>query len=1552
MMGKQQKPLRKIARVLQSYLTNVVRWWCKQDRKYQVKWRLANACLALLIVLTVAIPVVQNTFTNRRYKLSQDTLNLVGDNNQALASKLKYNAQTQTYEFNKEAIKEYNPLDSLQKQVGSADEKTKLLYSLDVPTDPKKGVTYHDVNSQLSFKLIPQFTSLPGKTEQGRIVFPLDNGPQAVYTLKNNGLKEDIVVTDSKHDTLRFMYSLELPKSLEARQLPDGSGGIGLYAADPTLFSNMSYGSDNDRKLIEKARENAEKTNLVFGIPAPVIITKEGKAGTSNTRFELRGNQLTVVAENLKSIEGVYSIDPSVVITSATDFSNGNNEGNIDFSTSGQISRAGLTGGTVGSWGTATANSLITPRSHFGSVAYNGYIYLIGGRDANNVTLQSVEYAQISSNGTLSSNSCGTAVTWCSGGNTGRAASTLPAVAYNGYLYSFEGWLSTTAVGTDVRYARICDGTITTDGCSAGVNNVGKPGTWASANTGAAYSSRFGHGAVVYNGYMYVLGGCNSNFNGVAVNCVSMNNTIYRAAINAGGTLAAWSNVTPGTSFTARFGHGAVVYNGYMYVLGGCVTFNFTNCGSVTNNVSYAKINTDGSISDWQTTSQFTTARANMGTTVYNGYLYITQGCTNSDNGHCINSSGTPINDVQYAQIYANGGLGPWSTTNTLAAARAGHGTVFNSGYLYSVGGCSSSTCTAANVLATTQSTKIDSPGTITPFTPENDPISASPDGIRHSASVVYGGYMYAIGGITSASNNRSAVVHFTKLNADGTTSAWTASANQFTDGRANAAAVAYNGYLYIIGGETAGSPTTNCPQSGTQGLCKDIQKAQIDNSTGNVGTWSSAGSFYGGAANGRMGLGAIAYNGYIYVMGGEDGNSTITAQVDIGQIDISTGNIISWTNNASGMGSNARSRFGLAQREDQIYIVGGLSASTTLSATTFIATLTSGSISAFTSAGANFTTARLGRIAVVNNDYLYIAGGRISMGIGAVGSNDVQYIKLSSDGSFIGNWITSPVSITASTRLESMTAVYNGYLYVMGGCSSLDIVGGCGNAANNLKDVQYARINNGGSGSVTLSSETVAAGLGRAAFGTAVYNGYMYRIGGCTSVLFTNANTCASGSINDTVNYAQIYSDGTIDTWQSTTGLNTGSGVAARFGLAAVAYNGRLYAVGGCSALSGGNCTSFNSDVQYATINANGSLGASWAVAGSTFSTGRYGLSAIVSGGYLYVLGGCSAMSSDSCTTTRSDVQVSQLDSVSGLPGSWNSAGSDFVTGRFYQSAIIYNDTLYVLGGCSAVTSGNCTGIRGDVQYITIDTGTGLLSGGWSYTNSLPTARYGSTLTASNGYMYLIGGCTANSSGNCTSYLGDIQYAAILSGGGIQNWTTITNTSQKLATPRFLHGGAIVNGTLVIVGGNMSTNNFGTAQQPAVLNAQSRTGRYSKIIDLGVENGRVNNFLYNGSLYNGRNDISYRTATTALPAFTSSLIAPPLPELACTGASAVKTRYVLVTILLDDTYKSTFGESATSYVTDLTIRYNYIRPDPNIRLRLGQTLQQGDLSPFDTCGP
>jgi N-acetylneuraminic acid mutarotase len=497
------------------------------------------------------------------------------------------------------------------------------------------------------------------------------------------------------------------------------------------------------------------------------------------------------------------------------------------------------------------------------------------------------------------------------------------------------------------------------------------------------------------------------------------------------------------------------------------------------------------------------------------------------------------------------------------------------------------------------------------------------------------------------------------------------------------------------------------------------------------------------------------------------------------------------------------------------------------------------------------------------------------------------------------------------------------------------------------LNDYQYAQINNGGSEYLGTGSNKGSFTTARTQAATVAYNGYIYLTGGCTSLTAVPMNGCVA-STSDT-RYASIAADGTL-TWSA---LNSNP-TTNRYGHAAVAYNGYLYVLGGCSSTGGTNgfCNTFLRDVQRVKLNSDGNTtGNSWASAGNIFGTGRSGMSAAVYNGYIYVLGGCSAATSGNCTTFERTIEYAQINSDGSVSAWATTGGSGFTTGRYQQSAAAFGGKMYVMAGCSAMTSANCTTFHDDVQYATINSD-GTVSSTWNSTVKIPVARYGASVTARNGMLYIIGGCSANSGGDCTAFQTDMQAAPIFADGYIGNWSGRVNA---YTDPRFGHSTVASNGYMFVLGGVKSGSTLLADAQGGASQLQARVGRFSKLVDLGYESARINNILFNGALSDSFASISYKTSTTNAPTFTSSLTAPTIPEYACTGASAVKARYVLVTITLDDmsgaiSGAGAYGETSTANLTDFTIRYNFIRPDPNIRLRLGQTLQQGELSAFDTC--
>ena len=120
--------------------------------------------------------------------------------------------------------------------------------------------------------------------------------------------------------------------------------------------------------------------------------------------------------------------------------------------------------------------------------------------------------------------------------------------------------------------------------------------------------------------------------------------------INSDGTIGNWSTTT--AFATGRNTLTSVAYNGYLYVIGGSTCD--ANCSL--NDVQYAPINQDGSIGTWNSTTSMPTSRFGAASIVHNGYLYVTGGWSGW-------SGNISYNDVHYAKINSDGSVGTWSTS-------------------------------------------------------------------------------------------------------------------------------------------------------------------------------------------------------------------------------------------------------------------------------------------------------------------------------------------------------------------------------------------------------------------------------------------------------------------------------------------------------------------------------------------------------------------------------------------------------------------------------------------------------------------------------------------------------------------------------------------------------------------------------------------------------------------------------------------------------------------------------------------------------------------------
>jgi hypothetical protein len=273
------------------------------------------------------------------------------------------------------------------------------------------------------------------------------------------------------------------------------------------------------------------------------------------------------------------------------------------------------------------------------------------------------------------------------------------ATTYNGYIYVVAG--ANDSIYTDnVYYAKLgTDGSI---------------GSWNMA-THAPYVSSSSQ-VIAHNGYMYYMGGFDGSGNTDAA---------YYAPINADGTLGNWSATTD--IVDTRSGGSVVIHNDYMYLLGG-------NTGTLyTDSVTYAPLNSDGSIGTWATTTSLPDTINGGGAAVHNDRIYFVGG-----------SNGSRLDGVYYATINPNGSLGAWQVTTSLPEEKEGLGLVEYNGYLFAIGGYSSS-----GVMDTVFTAPINLDGSVGTWSVS----TALPAARTVLGATSANGFVYSLAGLDSSSH-------------------------------------------------------------------------------------------------------------------------------------------------------------------------------------------------------------------------------------------------------------------------------------------------------------------------------------------------------------------------------------------------------------------------------------------------------------------------------------------------------------------------------------------------------------------------------------------------------------------------------------------------------------------------------------------------------------------------------------------------------------------------------------------------------------------------------
>jgi len=1191
---------------------------------------------------------------------------------------------------------------------------------------------------------------------------------------------------------------------------------------------------------------------------------------------------------------------------------------------------AGVT--TCTNWCTSTTYDLPSSQLRRGlsAVAYNGYLYAIGGKDAGCVGTNNV----CSTVYKTKLGASGEPVSWSATSSLGTARSYFGAIAYNNRIYAVGGQSNTTLNGEQsVEFANI--------------NPDGTLSAWSTTGmTSIPTAGRWGHTLLQYNGYMYLVGGASTTTPAATVQYIK---------INADGTLAS-SWTTNATSFTtARAAYGgniATIWGGYMYVNGGCSAVTTGDCSTIISSgtTQLASINADGSVSDWTSLTGVTQTLVGQGLVAWRNTLYTVGGCgATTSSSNCT----TALTTTSFGHIKTDGDVSPKSTETSLPTIGSSAGqvggisaaVVVNDGFIYNIGGCSVNGCTTMSPNGAFAS--IASDGSIGAWTAANSIINST-TGLGASGVTVYNNYIYMVGGTNGVNGTTSWKRSIFRSLIDPTTHA----PGVFTE---------QTGLLpAIVAGDNYGNDTgTQITNADGYGMSAVFARS----SAGSSGSLYVIGGCYSSSAG--IGCGTMWYTKTLRcTISHVDGS--VSSCVTTNQLQLQDMNLSTAAGRNQGLGAGEAAVWG-----DYIYIAGGVCGLLTTtgataeangcdgvstSTTTNTSEISKVYFAKFNSSGdivrADNGTASGGwqiasnkmpipnrrGVAFAVNGYLYIAGGHDGTTTSGAGTlSTIVYAKINPATGDLG--VFASVSQGGSTN-NIITARWghgyvaaNGYLYFIGGCSVGAPSGSCTTITTTDESVQ---VYNNYSGSPKAYNTTGLFTTDRYGASAAASGGFLYVAGGCSTT--TDCTTYLGDSA-----YAQLAPDGTISSW--TTGPSFPSSALRAHGCM-VAQGGYLYYMGGRD-----STTAAYSTVYYSQLSS-GVPGA-WATATKGIGDTGSGAQARLKPGCttfnnkVYVTGGA-----DATPTYQATVYATPALATGGnITTNWSSTTS-FTTGRNGQVAVAYGSTLYILGGFDG------TNYLIDVQYAPIDSSGNV--GSWSYSTSLPKPVREGAGFAANGYIYVFGGRSAATTCTTATYVAPIigypPGSSTRYGIGIWSQTNITYTGARYGV-----AAAYSDGKAYLLGGMCNATLTGANRVVySTLQAQPQVSKYSLMIDTdtdvfpskwlmnGIDNGIGAQWIFNYmSSTSANNSWGINTAYGAVTLGTPATYTP-LDGSGTNTNTTVGARFYYLYVTVDASQAFGYPEDVSRgpTIADLTLQFS---SDPSKRLMHGRTFTGGIQQPLDT---
>ncbi len=296
-------------------------------------------------------------------------------------------------------------------------------------------------------------------------------------------------------------------------------------------------------------------------------------------------------------------------------------------------------------------------------------------------------------------------------------------------------------------------------------------------------------------------------------------------------------------------------------------------------------------------------------------------------------------------------------------------------------------------------------PGTIGEWTTEENSL---PQAQNQFAAVQANGFIYTMGGSTAGDNEG---VFYAPIESDGSVGTWIDSPNDLPNANFRMTAATYNNYIYVIGGRDGGALTA-------------VLSAPIDPETGAVGEWTTEAN---ALPHPLYYASSFVHEGYVYVVGGDD-NSQAVDTVYSAQLN-EDGSVGAWvlSDNLLPQEINMASTVTF---EGYAYNIGGFTYGANASINNvYSAPLGSGGvIGAWTELDNSLPEPIRGASAIVFQGYVFLIGGFDSDGV----TNSVYSAQLLENGE-IGEWTLSDEPVPQPLEFPSTVSDGN-RVYVLGG--------------------------------------------------------------------------------------------------------------------------------------------------------------------------------------------------------------------------------------------------------------------------------------------------------------------------------------------------------------------------------------------------------------------------------------------------------------------------------------------------------------------------------------